>query len=324
MYSSYSPLFTLGLLADHCPASSRSAPTTDDASAIYFTLKTGKRDTVELRSFLYLDLAHNKRQAPSHRRKFSMLSKSTSWTCAADVKSIYDFARTEKPMIVPQSPTPMVPARRRTSKESLRTIPSPKPAPSATLPELPTASNPCSPAPPLSLKKRAASTVVSSLLSPTLRARRPASLRSESISSHDRRRSRLDALACLEGRSRAPHRVPRSSGLRNNFMSFSDDEDEKSTTPKSTASSAPATPVVQIEDQSAFADVEDEVDAIIPTLARKRGAVDQAKSARPAKPARKRRGTIESWFPLKSFIDFKDDDLSSWNWRSFIEIGGVS
>lgn len=127
----------------------------------------------------------------------------------------------------------------------------------------------------------------------------------------------MDALACLEGRSRAPNRVPRSSSLRNNFMSFSDDEDEKWTTPKSTASSA-------AEDQSAFADVEDEVDAIIPTLARKRGAADQAKPARPAKPARKRRGTIESWFPLKSFIDFKDDDLSSWNWRSFIEIGGVS
>lgn len=127
----------------------------------------------------------------------------------------------------------------------------------------------------------------------------------------------MDALACLEGRSRAPNRVPRSSSLRNNFMSFSDDEDEKSTPPKSTVSSA-------AEDQSAFADVEDEVDAIIPTLARKRGAADQAKPARPAKPARKRRGTIESWFPLKSFIDFKDDDLSSWNWRSFIEIGGVS
>lgn len=129
----------------------------------------------------------------------------------------------------------------------------------------------------------------------------------------------MDALACLEGRSRAPHRVPRSSTLRNNFMSFSDDEDEKSTTPKS-----PASPAIQTEDLSAFADVEDEVDAIIPTLARKRESVDHVKPARLAKPARRRRGTIDSWFPLKSFIDFKDDDMSSWNWRSFIEIGGVS
>lgn len=90
MYSSYSPLFTLGLLAD---ASSRSPPpAADDASAIYFTLKTAKRDTAELRSFLYLDLADNKRHAPSHRRKCSVLSKSTSWTCTADAKSLYDFA----------------------------------------------------------------------------------------------------------------------------------------------------------------------------------------------------------------------------------------
>lgn len=129
----------------------------------------------------------------------------------------------------------------------------------------------------------------------------------------------MDALACLEGRSRAPNRVPRSSALRNNFMSFSDDEDEKSTPRKSTAPSTTTTSAIQIEDLSAFADVEDEVD--IPTPPRK---CEAAKPARPEKLARKRRGTIESWFPLKSFIDFRDDDMSSWNWRSFIEIGGVS
>lgn len=131
----------------------------------------------------------------------------------------------------------------------------------------------------------------------------------------------MDALACLEGRSRAPNRVPRSSGLRNNFMSFSDDEDENSTTRRSTALST-TTASIQIEDLSAFADVEDEVD--IPVPPRKCVAADRAKPARQEKLARKRRGTIESWFPLKSFIDFKDDDMSSWNWRSFIEIGGVS
>jgi hypothetical protein len=36
---------------------------------------------------------------------------------------------------------------------------------------------------------------------------------------------------------------------------------------------------------------------------------------------RKRRSTM---FPLASFIDLKDDDISSWNWRSFIEVGGTS
>jgi len=44
----------------------------------------------------------------------------------------------------------------------------------------------------------------------------------------------------------------------------------------------------------------------------------------PRKPSgrtRKRRSTV---FPLASFIDLKDDDISSWNWRSFIEVGGAS
>ncbi|KIO06264.1 hypothetical protein M404DRAFT_477469 [Pisolithus tinctorius Marx 270] len=39
---------------------------------------------------------------------------------------------------------------------------------------------------------------------------------------------------------------------------------------------------------------------------------------------RKRGSTLESWFPLRSFIDLKADSeehVSSWKWRSFIEIG---
>ena len=38
---------------------------------------------------------------------------------------------------------------------------------------------------------------------------------------------------------------------------------------------------------------------------------------------RKRGSSIESWFPLASFIDLKDDD-SNWNWRNFIEVGGAT
>jgi hypothetical protein len=41
----------------------------------------------------------------------------------------------------------------------------------------------------------------------------------------------------------------------------------------------------------------------------------------PPRRARKRASAMESWFPLASFMDLKDDDMSSWNWRSFIEIG---
>jgi len=117
----------------------------------------------------------------------------------------------------------------------------------------------------------------------------------------------MNALACLEGR------VPRPSNLRNNFMSFSDDEGDKL---GSHATSTTTTTDIQTEDLSAFADVEDEADVIVPA--------PQAKPVRPTRAGRRRRSTLESWFPLKSFIDLKDDDLSSWNWRSFIEIGGVA
>ncbi|KAI6023995.1 hypothetical protein BKA83DRAFT_4603279 [Pisolithus microcarpus] len=53
-------------------------------------------------------------------------------------------------------------------------------------------------------------------------------------------------------------------------------------------------------------------------------------SGSPAATSRgcKRHSTIESWFPLHSFIDLKADlderIVSSWKWRSFIEIGVAS
>lgn len=129
----------------------------------------------------------------------------------------------------------------------------------------------------------------------------------------------MDALACLEGRSRAANRIPRSN-LRRNFMSMSDDEDDEA----KVLSSKENTPI-QVEDFGAFADIEDEGDAIMPScnhLSQKPATFPRSVSVSQP-PKRQRRSTIESWFPLKSFIDLKDDDLS-WNWRSFIEIGGVS
>ncbi|KAF9219788.1 hypothetical protein BS17DRAFT_788783 [Gyrodon lividus] len=354
MYPSYSPLFTLGLLADRCMGSSSSSssnptdpnpsvsnssqkpPAADDASAFYFTLQTGTRDTLELRSFLYLDLAEYNRPAAGHRQKPSTTSKSTSWTCTTDVNSTRDLSRTPNPMtMTPVPPLPSLPTRRRSSRESLRNIPSPKPAPSIMLPDVPITADshpPLSSVPPSPIHtefsshhraSRSAPAVDSSLLPPTAFSARSSSLRSQSISSHVRRKSRMDALACLEGRSRAPNRIPRSS-LGRNFMSFSDDEDEKSTRKSKPPSQPSRVPQIHIEDVGGFADVEDEADAIIPALSRKRGAVKLANPPRPRPATRKRRSTIDTWFPLKSFIDFKDDDLSSWNWRSFVEIGGVS
>lgn len=111
MHSSYSPLFTLGLLAErragsssansphnttlsNVPSSSVSGTADDDhASAFYFTLRTRQRDTVEFRSFLSLDLADsNNRSVAGHKRKPSNMSKSTSWTCTSDATSAHDVS----------------------------------------------------------------------------------------------------------------------------------------------------------------------------------------------------------------------------------------
>ncbi|KAG1735498.1 hypothetical protein EDB19DRAFT_1910570 [Suillus lakei] len=344
MHSSYSPLFTLGLLAERraglssahsttisvVPSSStgtsyraNTAVVDDHASAFYFTLQTGPRDTVEFRSFLSLDLADSNRSIVSHRRKPSNISKSTSWTCTSDVTSAHDLSRIERPTFALLPPLPSACALRRSSRESLRQIPSPKPAPiSSTLPEPPTSLDraPKSSPPSKPLPSATNPSFSTPLLSPTSSSGKGSSLRSSSITSHQRRKSRMDALACLEGRSRAANRIPRSS-LRNNFMSMSDDEDDESKAFPSPGN----TPFIQVEDYGSFADIEDEGDAVLPSskyLSPKQATFPRSVSiSQPAK--RQRRSTIDTWFPLKSFIDLKDDDLS-WNWRSFIEIGGVS
>ncbi|KAG2142920.1 uncharacterized protein EDB93DRAFT_1105402 [Suillus bovinus] len=340
MHSSYSPLFTLGLLAERraglssahsidlpaVPSTStatsykahNNAAADDHASAFYFTLQMGKRDTVELRSFLSLDLADSNRSIAAHRRKQSIMSKSTSWTCTHDVTSIHDLSRIERrPAFARLPPLSSASALHRSSRESLRQIPSPKPAPvSSTLPEPPTSLDRASSSkPPPSATSTSFSTP---LLSPISPSGKGSSLRSSSITSHQRRKSRMDALACLEGRSRAANRIPRSS-LRKNFMSMSDDEDDEA----KGLSSVGNTPSIQVEDFGSFADIEDEGDAIVPSskhLSPKQATFPRSVS-KPTK--RPRRSTMDTWFPLKSFIDLKDDDLT-WNWRSFIEIGGVS
>ena len=153
-----------------------------------------------------------------------------------------------------------------------------------------------------------------------------------------RNAERSNALACLEGRSRAPGRVPRTVRQRN-FMSMSDDEEEKA----------------RDEDTGGDADVEDDGDApewphptismssfvLSPPLTRERArlAIDEeedrvlpppalnfhthvqqrrtSSSSSVSKP-KSRRGTLESWFPLVNFIDLKDDDLQGW--RGVVEI----
>jgi len=69
-----------------------------------------------------------------------------------------------------------------------------------------------------------------------------------------------------------------------------------------------------------------DVDDQIVTVVKEQEVVIISAPPRPRKSTvrtRKQGSTMESWFPLASFIDFKDDDTSPWNWRNFIEVGGV-
>ncbi|KAI6010725.1 hypothetical protein F5J12DRAFT_718872 [Pisolithus orientalis] len=351
--SGYSPLFTWGLLQTSPETVPLDDVDDDDPSAYYFTLRTGRRDTVELRSFLYLDLASSSarsiaaqtqrsRQQTSHKRKTSMLSRSTSWTfCTSELNSdfilllTYLHSRRERhiaftpkrvPPLPPKLAVPVV--SRRPSRESLRNIPSPKPVPLTSLPEPPAVSssagttllpnNPPSaesqPPSPLPLQKGARTAPPSPSHSGLRRASSPA--RSESITSSARMRSRMDALACLEGRGRLGLRGRgRGDGRRkSNFMSMSDGEDEEGDgegNRQDTVVTCPGGEEMRIAPTiSASSPVGNVVGASSASTAMSRG--------------RKRRSTLESWFPLRSFIDLKADSeerVSSWKWRSFIEIG---
>jgi hypothetical protein len=157
---------------------------------------------------------------------------------------------------------------------------------------------------------------------------------------------RSNALACLEGRSRTPGRIPRKARQRN-FMSMSDDEDEaagddedaggeadveddsdaperppRTTISRSTSvpsASARRSPSIKNSSTNTGAEsrspVDEEEDRVLPPAAAIPSHV-QAASSKPR--SRSRRGTLESWFPLANFIDLKDDELQGW--RGVVEI----
>ncbi|KAH9022794.1 hypothetical protein EDB84DRAFT_1564884 [Lactarius hengduanensis] len=336
--------------------------------------------TNELRSFLSLDLAAD-RTARRSSKFLSPLDTSAPPAYSANVSP-----HQHVPDMAPLS------APRRPSRDSLRTLPSPGPAPSSSLPDIPSereyARNlppiiipdpslfplvslssspgggflrfpqPPHSAPPTTYAPSSDSPSFVSSPSPTLspsspftsrRAQQHASfisLSSNATSVRTARRrhaARSNALACLEGLSRAPGRIPRNT--RQNFMSMSDDEDEEA---------------MNDTDVGKDADVEDESDALatvppVPSpllrsartrvssfvlpaslpggyLATDRSPIDEEedcvlppaaisalKQTSPSKlQSRSRRSTLESWFPLANFIDLKDEDLS--NWRGVVEI----
>src|SRR6266850_2089895 len=314
--------------------------------------------------------------------------------------SAWPCRRQRIPSSPPHFPVPMspsLPSARRPSRDSLRTLPSPRPAPSSALPEVPcepkephslspivipspslfpaSLSNrsegglsptsfhaPLSAPPTTSLSSPGTSSsfvqtppLLSPLSSPSYHTSRLGSFMSFSSTSPSfrtvRRRNmeRSNALACLEGRSRTPGRVPRKVRQRN-FMSMSDDEDEaagddedaggdadveddsdaperppRANTFRSSASSASPRRSPGRKDLSAgtwaesCSPVDEEEDRVLPAVSAIPSHV-QAASSKPR--SRSRRGTLESWFPLANFIDLKDDELQGW--RGVVDINGLS
>jgi hypothetical protein len=162
-------------------------------------------------------------------------------------------------------------------------------------------------------------------------------------SSRRRNAERSNALACLEGLSCIPGRIPRNT-RQQNFMSMSDDEDEEADTDAAGAdadveddgaslSPLPPPPRSSRTRASSFvlpdslaignvatvtemrSPIDEEEDCVLPPA-----AISALRQTSPSKPrARSRRSTLESWFPpLANFIDFKDDELSGW--RGVVEI----
>ncbi|KAG6857433.1 hypothetical protein H0H87_003500 [Tephrocybe sp. NHM501043] len=285
--SPYSPFFTSGLLSE--PARSSS----DTASTL----------SCEQRSFLSLDLAEPRR--------------AKSATIPPSFTTIHPSSTTiPDPSLTPPSPASL---RLRHSRDSLRTIPSPKPAPSITLPDLPTPS-------------RRSSIQVGSIDAPPAHRRSTAS--TLTATSSVRKVNRSHALARLEGRTRSTRR-PRPP-VKRNFMSMTDDDSDADREDNNGDDDD------HIDDHRrrvALSVLNEPEDLVLPPptipLYDPRSAPVGGRfpslslTSRLSSP-RKKRTTTKEWFPLKSFIDLQaspdreDDFFSRWSWRSFIEVASVS
>ncbi|KAI6149239.1 hypothetical protein BKA82DRAFT_1007546 [Pisolithus tinctorius] len=98
--SGYSALFTLGLLQTS-PETVPLDDVDDDPSAYYFTLRTGRRDTVELRSFLYLDLASSSARSVASQTQRNR--QQTSHVVTIDQLDVLHL-RTEPRLVLPPDP----------------------------------------------------------------------------------------------------------------------------------------------------------------------------------------------------------------------------
>ncbi|KAJ6581446.1 hypothetical protein B0H19DRAFT_1251667 [Mycena capillaripes] len=288
--------------------------TADDASMFYFALQP-RRDKDEFRSFLSLDLAESQ-----SLRSHSTRRKPSSKRHSREPPFAVDFQIPDSPSLLPpRSPIGL----RKSPTNSLRALPSPKPAPVSSLPSVP--SHPSSPRSqtlevavsrtPTPVAIQAVPQRKASVMSQATRA----SATTSTVSTRYRRTRRNKALACLEGRR--PVVRPPSSG---NFMSFSDNESEDEEEPVS----VPQPPLQERDSQ----DLSD--DQLIMLIAKLDGRLEDytAPTSPLSKPST--RGTSvrstslqpqprrrKTKLGLKSFMDFhNEEDTSRWSWRSFIEV----
>jgi len=144
---------------------------------------------------------------------------------------------------------------------------------------------------------------------------RSGSSASLSVKSETKRKNRLAALACLEGRESSSTRTPRRS--HSNFMSMSDDEDEDDTL----ASSHRPSP--DREDSQRLSAITASGITLLAIMSCDEEVEPLTQSSQQSKVApvrnRHRSRTTDSWFPpLIDFIDLRNEEDSP-NWRSFME-----
>ncbi|PBK65828.1 hypothetical protein ARMSODRAFT_1087083 [Armillaria solidipes] len=305
--SPYSPFFTSGLLSSPAsPASPAdfnelgprrgSLPTSssDRSSAYHLTLQS-KRDVNEFRSFLSLDLAETRSQR-------SKRGSNNHWS---------EVVAQHPPL--PDSPT----FTSRSASPRLRAMPSPKPAPSITLPELPSVPTPSPVASssrtlpdsltkPLRITRPKLPSPTSSRLpkspvvkTPLLSSRVARSISTSTVSTRYRALRRTSALAALEGHRKRTQSLSTSQ----NFISLSDDEGDDELS----------------DDDDESSDSDESFIDVFPSV--------------PEHSQGSRRSRSD-WLHLKSFIDLRNEredstrekdgasltSSNSWGWRSYIEI----
>ena len=217
--------------------------------------------------------------------------------------------------------------------DSLRSMPSPKPAPLATLPEVPNYP-PRLPAltliPALEVPVPSSSLTISRTPAPLTAIRRlsiATKATSSSVSTHVRKSNRSEALARLEGRSK--HR-PITLHIRHvkpqkyNFMNMSDDEDDEDDTDLEG-------PNFDHDFEDVFSNpVLEPEDVVLPPFLQAPGSAPLPSQngsflATSSLSVRPHKTLVSSTLPLTSFMDLhNDDDSSSWVWRSFIQVANIS